>query len=739
MKIVDCFIFYNELDMLLFRLYETCSFVDYWVLVESTKTFNGSPKPLFYDLNKNKKEFQMFQDRIVHIILNPDEEIVPQYDLMTDVHKYRTLNPSVWHAEIFQRNSMERGIRKLLDEAKISLLDIAIFSDVDEIPAKSCFERNEDVITNWADINWVLHLDFYYYTFHHKHSTVWFTARVCRIDTFYRNGQSINDVRDRPNNYLHLRNGGWHFSYFGSPDYIRNKIENFSHQEYNQEEYKNAANIEKMIASGADLFHRKKEDVNMQIIKSIDPVKRSRLPTFAYMLIPNSFAFPWVFDATVHSILDSTSSTTTSSTSMMLDLVATFGTKNIFIDVTEKFRNTFVNKKEEAITSSTVSDMIIFLSPNGNILRECFGDPAVGYPKKLKVYTPKLDYPDSNFDIHSLNQKKQLFWPIVKTSKAHVVMAESDPFRFVTNTSVEVYNPKKLQTIYYDNQLPFLIRKKHKKQFFQDAEFLKNPLLADFLTTKQIPNNNSIQRILILQCGYGFSSYLLAKLFPTAKIFLSDPRNIWFCSQQLIRWKERFPEFKNQLFLALADDFDYDLVFSFETEKEEATNVNASIQYLMNLKCQYILKNCSCKYYIRICTKEMKEEEEKEAAVYFPFHETLKLENKMVHCYFHQENNSHCNFNCNEKIIWIPPKRIAFDLKDFEFAQRNQNHLGNISFILINTTSAAAAEEKVNEETMALLERYFPDRVYLFQSESQKKEIIEQHQLILFSGNNYIA
>ena len=44
MKIIDCFIFYNELDMLELRLTELNDIVDYFVLVECTKTHSNSDK-----------------------------------------------------------------------------------------------------------------------------------------------------------------------------------------------------------------------------------------------------------------------------------------------------------------------------------------------------------------------------------------------------------------------------------------------------------------------------------------------------------------------------------------------------------------------------------------------------------------------------------------------------------------------------------------------------------------------
>ena len=47
MKIFDCFIFFNELDLLDVRLHELNDVVDFHVLVEAKKTFVGKKKELF--------------------------------------------------------------------------------------------------------------------------------------------------------------------------------------------------------------------------------------------------------------------------------------------------------------------------------------------------------------------------------------------------------------------------------------------------------------------------------------------------------------------------------------------------------------------------------------------------------------------------------------------------------------------------------------------------------------------
>ena len=48
MKIIDSFIFYNEIDLLYYRLSILDEYVDKFILVESTHTFTGYSKPIFY-------------------------------------------------------------------------------------------------------------------------------------------------------------------------------------------------------------------------------------------------------------------------------------------------------------------------------------------------------------------------------------------------------------------------------------------------------------------------------------------------------------------------------------------------------------------------------------------------------------------------------------------------------------------------------------------------------------------
>ena len=67
MKIIDCFIFYNELDLLTYRLNLLNNIVDYFIIVESTHTFVGKEKKLFFD--ENKHLFENFNNKIIFLTI----------------------------------------------------------------------------------------------------------------------------------------------------------------------------------------------------------------------------------------------------------------------------------------------------------------------------------------------------------------------------------------------------------------------------------------------------------------------------------------------------------------------------------------------------------------------------------------------------------------------------------------------------------------------------------------------
>jgi beta-1,4-mannosyl-glycoprotein beta-1,4-N-acetylglucosaminyltransferase len=246
-KIVDCFIFYNELDLLNYRLNILNDYVDYFVLVEATHSFVGKEKSLFYQ--ENKELFKEFNHKIIHIVVDDFS------------HKYPNINienGEQWNNEIFQRNCIKRG----LDKLKLNDDDIFTVTDLDEIPDPKLLQKikkneiNIDVV--------VIELDFYYYNLNCKINGTWPLSRMISYKKYKELGFSCEQIRKNMS-FKIIPNAGWHLSYFGDEKFIKNKIENFGHQELNIADFTDENNILNRIKNQKDLYNRSSSIVNVEI------------------------------------------------------------------------------------------------------------------------------------------------------------------------------------------------------------------------------------------------------------------------------------------------------------------------------------------------------------------------------------------------------------------------------------------------------------------------------------------
>ena len=79
-------------------------------------------------------------------------------------------------------------------------------------------------------------------------------------------------IRRKINDYI-ISNGGWHLSYFGDSTFIKNKLQNFSHQEYNNDNFTNLAKIEAKVKNAISLF-----DNNVSAFTKINIKDNNNLP-----------------------------------------------------------------------------------------------------------------------------------------------------------------------------------------------------------------------------------------------------------------------------------------------------------------------------------------------------------------------------------------------------------------------------------------------------------------------------
>jgi beta-1,4-mannosyl-glycoprotein beta-1,4-N-acetylglucosaminyltransferase len=243
MKIIDCFIFYNELDLLTYRLNLLNNIVDYFIIVESTHTFVGKEKSLFF--NENKHLFEKFTNKIIHIIVDDFP------------HKYPNVNIAandVWNNEIFQRNAISRGINSI---ENLTESDLIIISDLDEIPDPNTLNNIKQGALI-VDIN-ILEMDFYYYNLNTRFKSKIITSKIISYKKYKELNINCNTIRGM--DCVKILNGGWHLSYFGDKYFIQNKINNFSHQELNLPEWTDLEKIEKRIQNSTDLYNRDYLDI----------------------------------------------------------------------------------------------------------------------------------------------------------------------------------------------------------------------------------------------------------------------------------------------------------------------------------------------------------------------------------------------------------------------------------------------------------------------------------------------
>jgi beta-1,4-mannosyl-glycoprotein beta-1,4-N-acetylglucosaminyltransferase len=195
--IVDCFTFFNELDLLEIRLQELSPVVDKFVLVEATKTQSLIDKPFYF--KENKKRYSEFLHKIIHVTVN------------------ESVNNSnnLWNMENFQRNCISRGLEKL----SLNDDDWILISDLDEIPNAQLL--HDTCVSNQADVFSVGMRFSAYFVNLIGINKGWIGTVATKNKIFKSNNpQFFRSIKD---SLPFIENGGWHFSWLGGYEKIYEK------------------------------------------------------------------------------------------------------------------------------------------------------------------------------------------------------------------------------------------------------------------------------------------------------------------------------------------------------------------------------------------------------------------------------------------------------------------------------------------------------------------------------------
>ena len=287
MKVVDCFPFFNELDLLEYRLETLDPYVDHFILVESTKTFTGKDKPLHFSINKRR--YKKWLDKIVHIVVTdmPDELPQEEIDKLVALPEIRDIH---WVREHHQRRAIPRGFKHL----ELDYEDIILCSDLDEIPDLTKLDEMKDLLYMGPVI-----MDQRWF--------IWNTSLVKGMRWIGSSANLYSHYIQNKDILQHLRNTrwdensiefttmscGWHLSWFGNPEFIKNKMFSFAHTETADSYFNSERNIINLIKNALPPEKPNENSYTLDRVSDDDedkPPYSDKLPYF------NVDDYPKVFD-----------------------------------------------------------------------------------------------------------------------------------------------------------------------------------------------------------------------------------------------------------------------------------------------------------------------------------------------------------------------------------------------------------------------------------------------------------
>ena len=219
--IVDVFPFFDEVDLLEVRLNELKDIVDVFVLTESTHTFTGKDKPLYF--RENRRRFQEFN--IVHPVYVPSRRCKPME---------------------YERQQKQFNLDRAFD--LMSPGDVMILGDVDEIPRASVVTLAP--LEEWDSAGLVMTLFYYYMNCRSTVKKVRRDSRLLRYSAPFEYNLKQNEKVDKM-----YYDAGWHFSFLGD---VKTKIAAWGHApQYDKPPYNDPEHIRRCSENGEDIFMRK--------------------------------------------------------------------------------------------------------------------------------------------------------------------------------------------------------------------------------------------------------------------------------------------------------------------------------------------------------------------------------------------------------------------------------------------------------------------------------------------------
>ena len=246
MKIIDCFMYYDEDLVLDIRLNTLDKYVSFFVICEANFNHHGTKRDFKFDIKNHLK----FKKKIIYIPLTEQPSNLRKiHKNDNELLKNSKILDNALLRENFQRNYLYKEINRFNDD------DLIIISDLDEIPNLENFSYE-------AKITFFEQKMFFYKLNLVQKNFIWYGSRACKKKDL-RSPQWLRNIKSRKyplwkinilfskikhNNVNFIKNGGWHFSNIKLAKDIDYKMKNYLHHLEYEESGLKIEDVEKIIS-----------------------------------------------------------------------------------------------------------------------------------------------------------------------------------------------------------------------------------------------------------------------------------------------------------------------------------------------------------------------------------------------------------------------------------------------------------------------------------------------------------
>ncbi len=283
MKIFDCFMYFDEDQVLDLRLNILYQKVDYFVIVESTYNHKGEEKKLLFDINK----FSKFKDKIIYLVYNKIPANVKEFEGNETLEQKKT---KYMFNAIYRENSQRNYISNGLNHSDEN--DIILISDIDEIPKLDAVNfkgiGNEILIFMQDMFHYKFNLVIPNFKWHGTKATKkknlispqWLRNIKNKKYPFYRIDTLFS--KTKYTNIKIIKDGGWHFSNIKSPEKILYKYKSYLHHWEFEEAKINEKEIQNLINTKNAIYNLKTDKKNKKMGNggSLNRYEIKKLPVY---------------------------------------------------------------------------------------------------------------------------------------------------------------------------------------------------------------------------------------------------------------------------------------------------------------------------------------------------------------------------------------------------------------------------------------------------------------------------